>query len=45
MCKGIDKTKKHTNTFLDFCMPVANEIGLVGQWIKLRKGGAILKLL
>jgi uncharacterized protein YfiM (DUF2279 family) len=47
MGSGMDqaeKRRRNSQAFLDFCTLVANGIGWVGEYIKLRKGRAILKL-
>jgi hypothetical protein len=44
---GMDQAEKRTSisqASLDFRTPVANGIGWVWEWIKLRKGQAFLKL-
>jgi hypothetical protein len=44
---GMDQAEKRTSisqAFLDFCTLVANGMGWVWDWIKLRKGQAILKI-
>jgi hypothetical protein len=48
MCCEMDQAKKRISNyqaFLDFWTLVANGIGWVRKWIKVRKGQAVLKLL